>query len=405
MIRFLLLCFLAGCASLRPPAAPAAPPGRLRWVEGLPVLFLSGTPYQIGVQHGTLLKEEVRASVANMIGFVDREVGIPVVGGFLARRTLAQAWEQMEPFISPEIQQELEGLSDGSGIPLKTLQQIHALPELMAASCASFAAFGKATTDGRLIQIRNLDWAIQSEVQRYSALFVIHPQGKHPFLNIGWLGFIGAISGINAQGVSISEIGAETQDVDLKGVPMPFLLRRVLEEAEDLDEAVAFVCGATRAGGYNYLFADAKSKHAVAVETTKSRCAVFWADQEPETPYAVFVPNAVLRSDWALDPTVRDRQLAAKGDPKRPGLEPPVGSKAYDVRYAGQGQLLLQFHGRIDPEIAMAIAKAIAPSSNIQSIVYAYPQLWVANAQQKQPAAMGRYLQLDAKALLDETGD
>jgi hypothetical protein len=357
----------------------------------------------MGVQHGALLREEVRASVGNMMAFVDREVGIPVVGGFLARRTLDRAWSRMAPFVPLEIQQELKGLSEGAGIPLKTLQQVHALPELMVTTCASFAAFGKATRDGRLIQIRNLDWAIQSEVQRYSALFVARPEGKHPFLNIGWLGFIGAISGINDSGISISEIGAETQDVDLKGIPMPFLLRRVLEEADHLDEAVDLVCSSTRTGGYNYLFADAKPGQAVALETTKSRCAVFWADQEPKTPYGVFVPNVVLRSDWALDPQVRDQQLAAKGDPNRPGLEPPVGSKAYDVRYAGQGQLLLQFHGQIDPEIAMAIARAIAPSSNIQSIVYAFPQVWVADAQAKQPAALGRYLQVDVRSLLDET--
>ena len=367
----------------------------------MPVLYLQGTPYQMGVQHGALLREEVRGSVKNVIDFVDREVRIPVVGGFLARRTLDQTWRKMAPSVPPDLKEEMRGLAAGAGIPLETLQQVHALPELMAVTCASFAAFGSATKDGRVIQVRNLDWAIQSQVHRYAALFVYRPEGKYPFVNIGWLGFIGVISGISEQGISVGEIGAETRDLDLNGIPMPFLLRRVLEEADHLDEAVGLVCSAARTGGYNYLFADAKASHAVALETTHSRCAVFWADQEPNLPYGIFVPNAILRADWALDPGVRDRQLASRGDPEKPGLEPPVGSKAYDVRYVGQGQLLLKFHGGIDEEVAMAIARAIAPENNIQSVVYAYPQIWVANATGKQPAAAGRYFQIDVRDLLD----
>jgi hypothetical protein len=62
--------------------------------------------------------------------------------------------------------------------------------------------------------------------------------------------------------------------------------------------------------------------------------------------------------------------------------------------------LIQRFHGRINPEIAMAIARAIAPESNIQSVVYAYPEVWVANARERKPAAQRRYLRLDLEELL-----
>ena len=345
------------------------------------------------------MRRHVRASVANAIAFAGKEAGIPVIGAWFAHRALDRAWRRMAPFVPPTLQEEMEGLADGAGIPLKTLQRVHALPELMAATCSSFAAFGKATSDGRLIHMRNLDWAIQSNVQRYAAIVVQHPEGKHSFVSIGWLGFIGVVSGINDQGISVAEIGAKTTDVVLEGIPMPFLLRRVLEESDDLEKAVGIVRTVPRTGGYNYLFAGAQAQKAVALETTRNQCAVFWADQEPTVPFSLLVPNALFRSDWALDPAVRDLQLASRGHPNRPGLESPEGSTAYQVRYVGQGLLLRAFSGRVSPEVAMSIARAIAPSSNIQSAVFAYPELWVATAAGRRPAAMRHYFTVDLRDL------
>lgn len=399
----LCLVLLTGC-SLRAPEflpRPTAPARQLERIGTMPILHLSGTPYEMGYQHGTLLRSQAQASVTNMMGFVDREAGFRFVGGWLARWKLERAWRKMEPHVPADYLEELRGLADGAGIPLAVLERIHALPEMTANSCASFAALGPATKDGRLIQIRNLDWAIQSGVQRHAAIFVYHPRGKQSFINIGWVGFIGVLSGVNERGISVSEIGAETVNRSLEGVPMPFLLRRVLEESENLDQAVAVIQTARRTGGYNYVFADAIRKQAVALETTRNHCAVFWMGREPQdNPFCISVSHAIFRSDWAMDPVVRNLQRACRGDPTQPGLESPGGTSSYDVRYRGQGELLLRFQGLLDPEISIVVARAIAPPSNIQSVVYAYPQVWVANAVEDQPAAAGTYLQLDVKDLL-----
>lgn len=372
-------------------------------ISGLPVVYLSGSAYEMGYQHGSLFQKEVRASVANMMEFVDRHGKVPWAGRWIARGMLDRAWRQMKPHVPPRYLEELRGLSDASGIPLKTFERLHVLPELTATTCASFTAFGQATQGGRLIQVRNLDWSIQSDVQKYTAVFVHRPREGHPFVSVGWFGFIGVISGINEGGISVAEIGAKTVDSSLNGIPMPFLLRRILEEGNDLKEVVQKVQTAPRTVGYNYLFADAKLKQAVALETTHRHCAVFWGKESVAGPEHLVVPDALLRSDLAFDPEVRNLQLACGGDPKQAGLESPRGSSAYEVRYRRPGELLLRYYGKIDPEIAMAIAREIAPASNIQSIIYAYPQMWVASALGRQPAASGNYRTLDLKALFESS--
>ena len=48
------------------------------------------------------------------------------------------------------------------------------------------------------------------------------------------------------------------------------------------------------------------------------------------------------------------------------------------------------------------IARSVAPTSNVQSVVFAWPDLWVANAQGTTPAAQTPYHHLSATRLLQE---
>lgn len=381
---------MAGCAGPQKPVPifDTVPSGRLLgWAGNIPIIRLYGSPYEIGYQHGSLMRREVRASVDNILKFADNQLKVPGLGRLIARRKLDRAWRQMKPHVPDRYLEEMKGLADGAGIPLRSLQQVHALPDLTSVICANSAVAGGATRDGRLIHIRNLDWAIQSGVQNYSAIFVIEPKGHRPFVNIGFLGFTGVLSGVSRHGISVGQVGAESVDTSLRGVPMPFLLRRVLEECDELKQAVEILRAGPRTVGYNYLIADAKTRNAVALETTRQHFAAYWLEKAP-----------LVRSDYALDPVVRALQLACKGDPNRPGLETPGGS-AYEVRYRGHEALLNRFNGKIDPEIAAAIAATIAPPSNVQSVVYAHPQVWFAVARGKTPAARTVYRQIDIEDL------
>lgn len=374
--------------------------------DDLPIVVLRGDPYQMGFQHGRRYRAQVQTSVANIMAFVEQKApSVPFRDRFVRWR-LSAYYAQMRPFIPAAYQEELRGLADGSGVPLVELQRVHALPEISSTWCASSVAYGRATKGGRLLHLRNLDWAIHADLQRSAAVFVYHPDGRRPFVNLGYFGFLGVLTGVNDAGISVGEIGAKTVDQTLRGIPMPFLLRRVLEEAGDLETAVRLVQEAPRTGGFNYVFADAARRQAVALETTHRHCAVFWAGDEAAkgVSYAVPIPEVTVRADPALDPAVRAVQRASKGDPSTPELEPPAG-KAYDVRYRQQAALIQEQYGQLDPDRMMAIARAIAPPSNVQSVVFAFPELWVANAEGTTPAAQRPYVRYDLTELFARDGE
>lgn len=370
-------------------------------VDGLRVAHLAGSPYEIGRQHGALLREEVRASLSQVLSYFRRYLKIPLVRTIAVNWWLDAAWRQARPFIPPDDLEELAGLAEGSGVPLRELARLHAVPE-RTYSCANFAAWGRATAGGRMIHVRNLDWNIQAGIQRFATVFVVRPTGKRAFVSVSWAGFIGVLSGINEAQISIGQVGAETVDATFRGEPMTFLMRRVLEETDSVAAAVSLVSSARRTVGVNYVVADARAKQAVVLETTRRHARAFEADDPAErrVDYARPIVDAVFRADAAVDPVIRERQLASHGDPKRPGLEDPSGSSAYDVRYLGQAAGLSAHFGTLESASAQAIARAIAPSSNIQSVIFAWPDLWVANAEGLVPAAKTRYHHLDVERLL-----
>ncbi|MBI4003514.1 MAG: hypothetical protein HY353_00665 [Candidatus Omnitrophica bacterium] len=368
--------------------------------DGLQVIHLSGTPYELGYQHGTVLKAQVQASVRQILGYFRRYLKIPLVRSWAANWWLDRPWREAAPFVPSDYLEELRGLADGSGVPLRDLYRLHAIPD-RTYSCANFAAWGRVTNGGRLIHLRNLDWNIDVGIQQFATVFVVHPKGKRAFINLGWAGFVGVLTGLNDAQLSIGQVGAETVDATFRGEPMVFLMRRVLEEADTLEEAATLIRQARRTVGVNYVMADAKARAGIILETTHREARVFEADDPAEhaVAYARPMPDAVFRADTAMDPRIRNRQLASHGDPRRPGLEPPSGS-AYEVRYLGQAAGLEASLGYLDPVAAQEIAKTVAPNSNVQSVVFAWPEVWVANASGTTPAAQRPYLQLDAQTLL-----
>src|SRR6185436_12633319 len=97
----------------------------------------------------------------------------------LTDEKLDQVWATTAAFTDDRFEQELLGLAEGAGLPLRTLQQAHCLPLLMPYSCSSIAAWASATEDGHLYQTRNLDWNLEARAHDFPVLVVYLPEKGH----------------------------------------------------------------------------------------------------------------------------------------------------------------------------------------------------------------------------------
>ena len=123
---------------------------------------------------------------------------------------------------------EMRGIADGAGVDVQDVdrRQLHS----RAVSLLGFRAGGSATKDGTLYHGRILDYGCDWRLQEHAVLTVAEPRGKIPFVNVTYAGFVGSVTGMNAERVSIGEMGGRGMG-HWDGVPMAFLVRMVLEEA------------------------------------------------------------------------------------------------------------------------------------------------------------------------------
>src|SRR5581483_9872429 len=96
---------------------------------------------------------------------------------------------------------------------------------------------GSATRGGTLYHGRILDYGCDWRLQEHAVLTVAEPEGQIPFVNVTYAGFIGSVTGMNARHVAVGEMGGGGTG-HWQGVPMALLVRMVLEQADDLDEAI-----------------------------------------------------------------------------------------------------------------------------------------------------------------------
>ncbi len=323
-----LLLWAAGTALW---AAPRTVHGSLSTIgdpaHPISVLKLWGTPYEMGYAHGKLCRDQVRAFYGQII--------VAMTVGMKAKISdLDAAWAQMAPFVDRRFTEEMRGLAAGAEVDLKTLQRAHAIPDLSEFHCTFFAAWGPATRDGHLHQIRALDYATGAGIQAHPALIVYQPTGRNAWVNVGWLGFIGSVSGMNDKHLALSEIGDSFgwEHETLAGEPMPFLMRRVLEDASDLDPAVDLFRHAHRTSSFLYCVGDAKIPAARALRTARDIFEV----HAPEDHGDMSLPHVVY---WSMGTDSRwNRKVYETLKPRLGQIDEKVGMEDV-MRGLGTGSL------------------------------------------------------------------
>jgi isopenicillin-N N-acyltransferase-like protein len=136
----------------------------------------------------------------------------------------------------------MRGIAEGSGIPIKVWRRINLVPELLKASCSIGGWWGPATESGQLIQLRALDWEQHCPWSRFPMITVYNSneQGSVPFANIGWVGFLGSLTGYSSAKIGVSERlrGNSASNMTRFGKPWTYVLRDILQFSKTLDDAL-----------------------------------------------------------------------------------------------------------------------------------------------------------------------
>ena len=339
--------------------------GRLEVHDGTKVLFLKGTPEEMGAQHGTLLRAEVQ-------NLVDRVLyGVGVGSSFAKSRwffsEIEEATGRFGKFVDPRYIREMDAMASAAGVLREEARLANYFPELF--HCSGFAVFGDAAVGGRIFHGRVLDYMKGIGLEQNATVIVHQPEQGHAWVNISYAGFIGSVTAMNAKHISVGEMGGRGEG-QWDGKPMAQLIREVMEKAGTLDEAVAIMRRGPRTCEYYYVIADGKTKRAVGIAATPTKFEVVQPNQaHPQLPHPI-----------------KDAVLMSAGE-----------------RYEELARRVKGGFGKLDADGARDLmTRPVCMNSNIHSVLFAPDTLdfWVANADSKNVASHTRYTHYNLAALL-----
>jgi len=329
--------------------------------DAIPVVVVSGTPYEMGYSYGSLMPTEINGFVAGYLTYY--QTGDPTR---FSNANLDAAWATVEPYVPTRFIEEMHGVADGAGISYDTLRRAHAVSLLEDYACSGVALWGAASATGHLYQIRNLDYTMDAGIQNYPAIVVYVPETGAAHATVGGAGFIGAVAGLSARGIAVTEMG-DTPDSEypfnLNGVPYYVMLRNVLQDASSLDEALTIISSAQRIKKYYYVIGDGDALAGVKIKAWAPSLNI-WTDNDPaDELYPNVLPNVVYK-------TMDD---------------------------AAAWSHLNTYYGQYDADRMIELSQLVHGGGNLMDVVYdaTARQMWVAYAEGAQFAYQREYVHFD----------
>jgi predicted choloylglycine hydrolase len=260
-----LLVFWAGSAPAGAPFRfPTGKNGKaeLKYVDGVPVLVVTGTPEEIGTGVGALALKPGR----RVLGYPRELLGLADLQKLWG--VLLGTGKGMYRNFPAEYRRELEAIVASASVDHDLVVAGNTFFDIKKslACSAVLVEKDKSTTGGTLLA-RNLDYPSLGYIHHYSLVTVYRPARRLSFAAVGFPGLVGVLSGMNEAGLALAvlevfEIKVGETHFDARGVPYGLCLRRVLEQARTVDEAKKVLEGLRRTTTINVAVAD---RHQVAV--------------------------------------------------------------------------------------------------------------------------------------------
>ncbi|MBI2568123.1 MAG: hypothetical protein HYV63_13925 [Candidatus Schekmanbacteria bacterium] len=390
----------------------------LRKVGNLHVLKVKGSFYEMGRQHGVLLRDAIaRGPLLYYRTYLEKMLagaGAGVLAPQLRRLLDLIVGRKIRAAIPAFAEETIRGLADGAGYPFADVLEGCVMPESLlwlvarnirlartapavrhrvqlGLGCSSAIAWGGATATGKLLHARNFDYHGVSTWPREAAVIFHEPTQGQRYVSISSAGVpLGGVQAMNESGLTLAVHQHMLCDtVRLGGCPVGVMGDRVMREATNLQEAETILRSYRAIGGFTYLVCDGRARRVLCMEENPDR-KVFTTTPVDDTTFAY----ANIFRDPALGRTERDLY--------------PSYWRHNSGRQARLAELLDRGHGGLDPAGMAAIladtgpdicrlSRAIAMLMTVASVVFDPEDsvIWVGTGET--PAAHSDFLPFSLK--------
>lgn len=388
------------------------------------ILFVEGDDLARGRQHAEQTGDTLRRGMAPFyFDFYQRLLNPPKAKRLekLAYQAISRLIEdvlvkKLKRQVPLEMTQRIRGISEGSGVSERAFLTTLVLPDLLPMlqaywlkwkpdlaidavapprfGCSSFIAKGN-----RFLMGRNLDFPGVNYWDRFPVIEVVTPQTGFKYMGFSSAGVpVAGISGINEKGLAIALHQHYCLETNLSG-QLPFIIsERVLNQAENLEQALAILKKSQLASSWAFIVAERKNKNGFVFEATPTRFGVRWLKDEQDvlTHSNYFISSDLKGKDYATTERMNWDNFW-----RRETLDRTLRANLEDLSLEKAAQWL---SGNQDPfwNEEKVVNRTVSQVYNIQSYVIDLEEMKLLLAEGDCPIHLRSYQEYDLIRLFDK---
>lgn len=279
--------------------------------SGLYELYVEGNPYERGIANGMLTQELHAFQEDAFINQIKILIPNDAYLNFL-KYFVAYFNRHLPDHIIPEYKEEILGISkfasDKYDFIAPKYHRIlnyhgahdigHALQDKnMTVGCTSFSVWNAKSTDGKLLVGRNFDFYGGDDFAKNKIVQFTNPTTGYQFATVTWSGFIGACSGMNVKGLTVTINAAKSSIPTDVATPIALLAREILQYAKNINEAVAIARKRKVFVSESILIGSAEDNRTVSIEKAPEKMDVY----EVLNSNQIICPNHYQGADFKND--------------------------------------------------------------------------------------------------------
>jgi isopenicillin-N N-acyltransferase like protein len=383
------------------------------WIKksetGLWEMYVEGDGFERGVIEGNLNRELAEKQEAAFVGQLQKMIPSKAMLNYL-KFFIGFFNRNIDKYVIEEYKEEIYGESlfasdkfDFVAPKYYRMLNYHAAHDIghalqdknMTVGCTAFGVWSNKSDDGTLLIGRNFDFFVGDEFAEDKLINFVKPKNGYRFMMVSWAGMIGAVSGMNEKGLTVTLNASKSEIPTSAATPISLVAREILQYARNINEAMEIAKKRKTFVSESLLIGSAEDKRTATIEKTPSKTELF---ESPEPDYIICANH--YQGKTFLDDKINIENIQkSSSDYRLKHLKQLINERPkISVRDAAA---ILRNRGGLDKmDIGMGNEKSLNQLIAHHSVIFKPEklQVWIST----NPFQLGQYVCYDLKKIFSE---